>query len=212
MSNFVTFIGFLFGIFGFLFLIWKRLKEDYQGEKIFSFGFLVTLFVIIGFLVGNFMASLISTSVVFNPAGLWFWTSFTFGIIGFVLGFYKFHLRFFEILEGAGLSFLFWFFTLILSFSIQTVDLKLLLFSVFVLLLIVFFFFIDARYKTFNWYKSGKIGFSGLTVLGIFFLVRGLVALIDPTMVSFIGKLDAIIDSVLAFVFFVTLFNLSGNI
>jgi len=212
MSNIITIIGFIVGIFGFLFLVWKRLVDDYKAEEIFSFGFVVLGFLIVGFLTGVFLNGLFPNSSVFSPSGLWFWTAFIFGVIGFIFGFYRFKLRFFEILEGAGIAFLFWFFAVSFAFSLETTNLKLLLFSTATGILIAFFFFIDSRYKSFNWYKSGKIGFSGLTILGLFFLFRAILALFDPTMISFIGKLDAIVDSVVAFVFFVTLFNLSGNI
>jgi len=203
-------IGIPIGILGFLFLIWRRLREDYTTDRIFSFSFTVGGFLILGFVVGIFLQSKIVPSHIFNPAGMWFWFSFLFSLIGFGIGFYKFKLRFFETLESVGIAFLFWLFPLFLISSIKLVDIRLLLFCVFEIVLIILFYFLDSRYKSFSWYKSGRVGFAGLCVLVIFFLIRLVVALILPNMLSFIGKFDAICDVVVAFAFLITLLNLSG--
>ena len=212
MSNIVNLIGLTIGIFGFLFFFWKRTKEDYSSNEIFSFAFTLLGSILLGSLLGYFISSRFSLkSSVFNLSGLWFWGGFIFGCLGFSLAYFKFKLRFFETLEAGTVGFLFFYLSILLSFSLQVTDIKLLLFVALQALLISLFFFLDSRYKSFSWYKSGKIGFTGLTILGIFFLMRAIVALLDPSMLSFVGKVDAIVDSLVAFAFFITLFNLSGN-
>ncbi len=210
MSNISIFLGMPIGILGFLFLIWRRLREDYTSNKIFSFGFVLSGCLFVGFILGLFLQSKILYPAVFNPSGLWFWFSFVFISLGFVYSFYVIKFQFFETLEAVGLAFLFWLFVVFLINSIIFVDLKLLMFSIFVGVLIAFFYFVDTRYKSFLWYKSGRVGFSGLIIFAIFFLARSVVALINPNMLSFIGRFDAIISAIASFAFFVTLYNLSG--
>ncbi len=209
MSTISLIIGLIIGVLGFLFLFWRRLKEDYSSNQIFSFGFIVVGFVLLGFLVG-FAIYNIQHTIYFNSRGLWFWGSFIFGSIGFFVAERSIKLKFFETLESANLGFLFLMFSIFIVNSLEKVDLKLLLFAGVVGGLIPLFFFLNSKYKSFTWYKSGKIGFAGLSILGIFFLVRSVVALIDPSMISFIGRIDAIPDSIAAFIFFAALYNLSG--
>lgn len=206
MSNVISNV---IGILGFLFLFWRRTKEDYSSDQIFSFSFTIVLGILIGFLVGSFIGNKIPSSNIFSPKSLWFWGSFIGGCIGFEIAFLKSKLRFFENLEAASLGFIFWIFAISLISSIQTLDLKLLTYSVILGSLIPLFFFFSSHYKRFAWYKSGKIGFAGLATLAVFFLTRFLVALIDPAMLSFTSKFDAIIDITVAFAFFITLFKLA---
>ncbi|CAN5278386.1 hypothetical protein BH10PAT1_BH10PAT1_7000 [soil metagenome] len=214
MSNTTIILSTIIGLLGFLFLLWRRLKEDYTSEQIFSFGFIVALFLEIGFFIGLFFQNRIHSSSVFSANGLWFWLAFIFMIMGFAVAYLKpnsnaiFKLRFFELLEATGIGFIFWFFSNLLINSIKIINLPSLIYSVFIAILISFFFFLDNRYKSFSWYKSGKVGFTGLVILGIFFLSRSVVALLDPGMLSFIGKVDAIISAIASFGFFITLYNL----
>ena len=209
MSNITILIGLPVGIIGFLFLFWRRLKEDYPVDQIFSFGFTILGFLLSGLFIGLFLKDKIGVTPIFNPKGLWFWLALLFGAAGFGVGFMKLKMRFFESLEAAALGFLFLSFDVSILTSIQTLDFKLLLFSLFQFLLILSFFVIDIHYKRLSWYKSGKVGFAGLMILGTFFLSRAVLALINPTMISFIGKFDAIISSIVAFIFFMILYNLS---
>lgn len=207
MSNLSLIIGMPIGILGFLFLFWRRLKEDYTSNLIFSFGFLIIAFMIIGFVIGFFLKTKIPVSPVFNPRGLWFWGAFAGGGIGLAFVFLtplvgaQFKPRFFETLEALVLGFLFWFVSVSLFSSP--------LFSIFTAALFPLFYFLNKKYKTFTWYKSGKIGFAGLSIFGIFFLMRSIVALISPSMIFLTGRGDAIVGSILSFIFFISLYNLS---
>jgi hypothetical protein len=208
MSNLSILIGLPIGILGFLFFFWKRLKEDYGNEQIFSFSFIIAGFIIFGFVMGILFYGKLTTSII-SSHGFWFWGSFLFGVIGFGIAHIKFRLRFFETLEAAGLGFLFFSLFFSLVNSVVNKDIKLLAFSIFQAILIYFFFFLDSRYKRFTWFKSGRVGFAGLVILSVFFLGRAIVALINPSMLSFTGKFDAIISSTTSFIFFLILYNLS---
>lgn len=209
MSNISPIIGFLIGILGFLFLTWRRLKEDYISDQIFSTGFIIIAFMLVGFSLSLAVYN-IQNTIFFNTEGLVFWLPLLFGTIGFVFCFYRFKLRFFETLESVGLGLIFLFASSVMGSSVKTLNLKATLFALVIFALIPLFFVFDKNYKKFSWYKSGKVGFSGLTILGIFFLVRAIIALISPNMLSFIGKSDAILSSIVAFIFFLTLYNLSN--
>ncbi len=208
MSNLKLIIALPIAILGFLFLFWRRTKEDYSSDQIFSFSFLIMISMLVGFSIGIFLDNKIPASKVFSPQGLWFWGSFVGACIGFGVAFLKLKLRFFENLEAAGLGFIFWIFAISAVNSIQAGNLKLLIYSIIIGSLIPLFTVLNSRYKRLIWYKSGKVGFSGLSVLAILFLTRVVVALVDPRMLSFTGKFDAIIDSLVAFAFLITLFKL----
>src|SRR6266478_5981851 len=111
MSNITILIALPIGILGFLFLFWRRLKEDYPGDQIFTFGFIVAACILVGFFSGLSVYN-IQHTIYFSPHGLWFWLAFLFGGVGFFVSFMKLKLRFFETLEAAGLGFLFWIFTI----------------------------------------------------------------------------------------------------
>lgn len=191
---FFTFLAVLI----FLFVFWKRLKEDYTHELIFTTGF----FVLAGLFLGNFVSSR------FFPTW-WFWTSFLGAFTGIFVGILRFKLRIFETLEAGIIGLIPWVGLILLQDSIENSSLVSFLAFIVVLGLIVLFFFFDAHYKKFTWYKSGRVGFSGLATLGLFFLVRSAIAPISPNVLSFVGKYEAIISGILAFVFFLLVFNLS---
>lgn len=191
----------LFGFFGFLvfvFLFWRRLKEDYADEVVFSSAFLI--------LGSALLLNLVSQK--FFP-GWWFWASTLGAVVGFLGAVIRFKLMVFETIEALVISGLSWLSLVFLQDSISSSSAPSLGGFLATFFLVGLFFFLDAHYKKFSWYKSGKVGFSGMTTLGIFFLVRAVVASTFPFMISFVGRLDAIISGVLAFLAFLTVFNLS---
>jgi hypothetical protein len=120
-------------------------------------------------------------------------------------------MKFFETLDACIPGFLFWALFVFLSDSIAFSNLSSLIASGIVLLIIVLFFFLDSRYKRFVWYRSGRIGFSGFSVLGIFFILRAVFAAAFIDVLSFVGTLDVIISAVVAFFSFLIVFNLARN-
>lgn len=180
-----------FGILLFLFLFWKKLKEDYHYEKIFNLG----LISILGLTIGHLIAS--SYFIDYR-----FWFQFLGLGLGFILGIYWQKIKFFESLDALIVSILPWFSLAYLSQAIQ--NSSLVSFVVFWagLFLIFVYFYLDSQYRKFIWYKSGRVGFSGLTVVSIFFALR---ILISNSVV------ESYISGAVAFVFFLLLFNLSKN-
>lgn len=188
----------LFAVLTFLFIFWKRLKEDYLQNQIFTSGFCI--------LLGIAIANIISDN--FLPKW-WFWLSLVGISLGTIAGIYKYNFRIFETVEAVILSSLFLYFWFFVYNWLSFLDSKYLGASAVVFGTIMLFLVFDKRYKHFTWYRSGRVGFSGMATAGVFFITRSLVALIMSDMVSFVGKIDAIISALLAFTAFLILFNLS---
>ena len=184
----------------FLFLFWRRLKEDYTSNIIFGVSFFVLAGFLSGFLVSKY----------FFPH--WFFWLEAFGaFLGFSFGLVKYNTRFFETFEALFIAFLSW-----LTFYYWVEFTKkpswgggMVAFLNFGLILL--FNFVDSRYKNFNWYKSGKIGLAGLLAAGVFFLVRAAIALEFPFVVSFPGRSEIVLSGVCAFSLFLLIYNLAKN-
>lgn len=188
----------LIGILVFLFIFWRRLKEDYSTDIVFSSVFII----VFTCLAGGFI------SLKFFPEW-WFWGA-TFGIIlGFTIAALRFSLRFYETVEAVVLGLFPWLIVLFITDSVRNSSLFSILYSVTIIAELVLFNYLEENYKNFTWYKSGRAGFSGLTILGIFFIIRAVIALFSPFVLSFVGKTDAILSGVSAFIVFLLLFNLS---
>lgn len=186
------------GIILFLFLFWKRLKDDYSSNIVFSVSFFVLLGTCLGYLI----------SAYFFPR--WFFWLEAFGsFLGFTIGIIKYNTRFFETFEALFISFLPWLTLFYLAEFIKKPGWAV---GVIVLVnfgLILLFDFVSTRYKNFSWYKSGKIGLAGLLTSGAFFLTRAAIATLLPSVVSFSGRSETILSGVCAFTIFLLIYNLS---
>lgn len=190
----------LSGIILFLFLFWRRLKEDYPANQIFTTAF----YVLGGILLGYLVSLKVSRES-------WFWTELAGITLGFNVGILRYKLRFLEVLEALTLGLLPWLGIIFLQDSIDNSSLSSFLSFFAVTCLITLFAFLTSHYKHFAWYKSGRVGFSGLATLGTFFLVRAAFASLFPFVISFIGKYEAILSGTAAFVFFLATFNLARS-
>ena len=185
------------GILVFLFIFWKRLKEDFAAEIIFRSSFYILLGVLAGYLV----------SLNFFPS--WFlWIEFLGIIVGLSISIYFLKMRFYETFEALIISVLPWLGFIFLADSVARTVLGSFLAFIVILIMVFMAYWLDTHYKSFAWYKSGKIGFAGMATLGIIFLIRSLIAISGITMLSFVGKIDAIMSGVLAFGCFLLLYNL----
>lgn len=203
-------ISSIVGLFCFAFFFWKRLKEDYTSTQIFSVTFYGLIGAALGLLLGNFLLlPHLAKSAVFDPGGLWFWGALVGFTVGIAAGLRRFHMRFVETLEAAGIGILFLLLGVFISDAASSASWISLAVSLFLTLCLIAFFTLDKKYKSFGWYKSGRVGFAGAAVLGSLFLTRSVVAIVFPFVLSFIGKIDAIISSVIAFAFFFLVYNLS---
>lgn len=199
MSNVLTVISFAVSLLAFLFFFWRRLRDDFDSSTIFRSGLLMLAGFSIGSTIsGMFLPELIPSSKIFSSTGMWFWGALVGLGLGFVVSQRIFKLPLYETLEAAIVGFLF-------ASPFITKE------WVYTLISLALYYFIRDRYKSFSWYKSGKVGFAGLSTLGIFFLVRSLLALFGSTMIVFtgIGKVEVVICAALAFLCFFAVYNLS---
>ena len=188
----------LVGVFIYLFIFWKKLKEDYVANQIFTTGILSILFGILAYFI----------STRFLPMW-WFWLALIGFTAGLTLGIIRYHMRGYETAEAAGVAILPWLFLIFITDSIINQSIYSFLYAMTVVIAVVVYLILNSKYKEFSWYASGRVGFAGLTAIGIFFLLRGIIAFIFPDMISFVGKIDALISGMVAFVVFLSVFNLA---
>lgn len=182
----------------FLYLYWRRLKVDYISSQIFTSGFYIILSAgLIGFITSHY------------ESGWWFWTGFLGAVVGLSVGILRFKMRILEAVEAASVAFLPVVSFIFLSGFVKTPGVFLAFGVVIPLLLLALFFILDKKYKGFIWYKSGRIGFAGLSVLGLFFLIRSVVAIVFSDMISFVGSADSLISGILSFISFLAIYNLA---
>ena len=188
----------LIGGVAFLFIFWKKLREDYPSYQVFTTAF----YIIAGASLG-FILSLKS----FPP--WWFWAGFIGILAGLGLGVLRFKFRFFESFEASIFGLLPWLSLIFLADSIKSSSVASFLAFVLAVGLIGLYYYFDKHYKNFSWYRSGRIGFSGLTVAGAFFLLRALFAIAFPFVISFVNKYEVVLSGVSAFILFLLTFNLA---
>ena len=188
----------LVGAFLFFYLFWKRLKEDYPANALFSTSFFVSIGIGAGYLLSLWL-----------DRSWWFWLEFVGVLLGASAGILRYKLRVYEIVEGIVFALLPWLGIFFLADSIIESALTSFLAFFSVTCLITLFAFLDSHYKNFAWYRSGRVGFSGLTTLALFFLLRAGFAPFFPFVISFTGRLEAILSGVVSFGLFLVTFNLA---
>ncbi|QQG41442.1 MAG: hypothetical protein HYV90_04775 [Candidatus Woesebacteria bacterium] len=186
------------GVLIFLFIFWKRLKEDYSSEIIFKAAFLLLTVLAAFFVLGN---QFLREWLFFTEAA---------GIpVGVLIAVSRLRVRFFETLEAAIIGLMPWLSLFFLADSVTSKSLSSFLGFLAILILMFVFYYLDVHYKNFGWYKSGKIGFSGLTTLALIFFIRSLVAIMGITMISFVNqRSEAIISGSIVLLCLLGLYNL----
>lgn len=185
------------GILIFLFIFWKRLKEDYSSEIIFKTASTILSGILIMWLL----------SLRFFPSGF-LWFIFLGALSGLSFAVYRYNVLVYETFEAFIISVLPWLSFLFLKDSVTGSSLVSFFAFLVTLIFIFIFYYLDIHYKRFAWYKSGKIGFSGLSVVGFIFVTRSAIALMGITMISFLGRLEVYFSGVAAVIAFALLFNL----
>ena len=188
------------GVSLFLFIFWKRLKEDYLPDQIFA----TATFSIVGITVGALMAK-------YLLPGWWFWFIAAFSFFGLSIGILKYKFRFHEVFEAGFIGLMPWLSAIFLFDSVRTISVMSFLSFVVIILLLGLYYYLDTHYKNFSWYLSGRVGFAGLTTAAIFFLVRAALALSSNPVLSLSGKFDGLISGVAAFTLFLLTYNLRGK-
>jgi branched-subunit amino acid transport protein len=189
----------LLGIFVFLFIFWKRLREDYSSEIIFKTAFEI----LIGILIGSLL------SLKFPQAGF-FWLAILGALMGLTLAILSLKVKFYETFEALIISSFPWVSFVFLLDSITHASLSSFFAFIAILVLVFISYYLDAHYKNFTWYKSGKIGFAGIVTVALFFITRALLAIFGISMVSFVSlRFEALISGSAAFICFILLYNLA---
>jgi len=188
------------GLLIFLFLFWKRLKEDYLPNQIFSTFFYILFFILLSYFISiNFFSF------------WWFWSTYIGFLLGLVISLFRFKLKFYETYEAAFLGFLICFSLYLLGDSVKNLNVVSFFGFAVSMFLIGTFQFIDMNYKNFSWYRSGRVGFTGLAISLLFFLVRLLTYIFFPNTLSLIQGFEIYFDSVSSFIFLALTYNLSRS-
>ena len=213
MSNLVLLLSSLLpGILVFCFIFWRRLKEDYSSEILFSSSLHAVFYILsfsgIAYYVFVYPEPYIANSI-FNPHEMWFWG----GVIGYLVGIFrairKFSLRRNEAIEASSMALLPWYGMILVSWSLIPLDMFGFLTGVFVLVLFVFSVWLDANRKRVSLLDINKPPFVAYLIFGLLFLARTVVGAVLPDMLSFVGPVDLIFSAVVAFLL---LFSVYGQL
>ena len=189
----------LSGVIVFLFIFWKRLREDYSSEIIFKVAFEILAGILVGTLV----------LLKFPQIGF-FWLAILGSLTGLILAVFGLKVRFYETFEALIIASFPWISFVFLLDSITHSSLSSFFAFIAILVFVFISYYLDAHYKNFTWYRSGKIGFAGIATAALFFVVRSSLAIFGINMVSFVSlRVEAVISGAVAFICFVLLYNLA---
>lgn len=164
---------FIIGLFFFSFVFWKKLREDYPNEHIFTF----TLLAFLGGILGWWLSSQLLPGFVF-------WSTLVTGSAFALWALKRFEFRFFEVADSISPAWFWLSFFTFLGLGLPK-DVLLLLESLVSLFSAFIYKIILSRYRTFSWYPSGKVGFAGAIALAFYFLLRASVAIFAFFVLSF---------------------------
>lgn len=184
-----SFLSSLIGILVFLFIFWKKMREDHSSEIIFS----SASFILLGILIGSFF-------------GFWF---ILLGIVlGVVASYLKNRIRVYEAVDALVISLLPWLSFYFLNDAAVSSSFSSFIGFLAVLLMILVYCFFWVKYKSFRWFKSGRVGFTGLATLFIFFLIRLALAIKFEGVLSFHQSLEVYLSGLSAAAAAFTVFRL----
>lgn len=162
-----------------LFIIWKRLREDYADEQIFSFSFLVSLAGLLGFSLSYF-----------TFPNLTLWNAILGTLLAAISFSKRFSMRFFETLEAITPA------ILLILLTISVTGLRFSGWSVLSLVepivnvfLLLLFVYVSRNFRKFLWYPSGKLGLASLMVLAFWGFGRAVLANFSPGVLTFSDRL-----------------------
>jgi hypothetical protein len=187
----------------YLFLFWRKLREDYYQEALFSLS-LVQVLVLTG------LYWLIQYRLVLN----FYYLEVVFVVIAYLLvslWFKRGEVNKIEIIEGSLIAYwwvnLFWCTLLLFKDWSHWQSLGL---EVFVTVLsLVVYLIVNNNYKKFGWYRSGRVGIAGLTALGAALLLKGSVVFVFPTVFHF--PIAPLIFGAFAFLDFMLVYMLANQ-
>lgn len=177
------------------------MREDYISQSIFTASVLVVVGVVLGAVLAVGLGQLFVESAIFSRSGLWFWGAFLSLQVASFFSSRKLRLKYVELLESMDIGALLWLSIVVLPIFWPASAVGIVLFGL--------FYFFESKYRNISWYKSGRVGFSGFSVLTLFFLFRLVVALMAPDMIIFVGKVDVVLSAAAAFLFAFSVYNLA---
>lgn len=186
------------GILTFLFLFWKRLKEDYSSEIIFTSAMFVLLFLGVG--------AVLSQKIF---PGFWFWLTLLGSFFGLLLGARRFNMDMVESFEAFGISLLPYLSLIFFQNSVTTESLPSFIAFAVCLSLFGLYYYISGIYKNFLWYASGRVGFAGLFTFAIFFIIKAVAGLILPPGFVSSGRIETLLSGGLSFTLFFVIVNIA---
>lgn len=192
----VILLSILFSVI-FSYIFWKRLKDDYVPEHIFTTEVYVGIGILLAIVIRHFYPK------------YWVESAFILAALFCLIGIRRFKMRWNEVLDGLIIALLPGanFYYLVDSVSTRSIESVVMWGTT--LLLFFAYFLIDKRYKSFSFYPSGKIGFSGFFVLGVFSIVGLIVAIIGTDMITFNTSLESLFSGISAIVSIVIIVLLS---
>lgn len=183
-----------------MFIAWRALREDYISKLIFNCLFIIFLFTYFTAFVTYELTHNLSKTAISDPRNLWFWGGFLGFMIALVYASKKFRIKLNELFNGIVAS---W--AVILMISLIPVNIY---YALFMLLLLLIYNYLETHYRKFRWYRSGKIGFSGLFLFCLFFSFRAIVAIPFTDIIASVGKVDFIPSGIVAFLSAFSLYNM----
>lgn len=162
---FANILVYFLGAVIFLFIFWKKLKDDTTSDIVFSVGFLV-------------IAAILVTQK-------YFWLQLIAITLAASFGIWKFKMRINEVFDALVIALLPWLALVFLKTSVVKVSAPAFVGFIMILVLIGVYYLVDAHYKKFTWYKSGRIGLSGAVVSILFVLIYIVLATFLPNVLSF---------------------------
>lgn len=221
MSTFIAIFTLIIATMVFLFYFWKNLRDDHTSETVFASGFILIIASIVAAVIIQAVGLSFAPTRIFSPRGLWFWGG-TAGFLGamFFLA-RKYSIRFFELFESATIGILLSLFIISLHELFEARNPSTIAVSLILFFLFIFYNLARRNYKSYAWYKSGRVGFASLATVTLFFFTKAISAIFFyAPMVSFgrgkgyslfIGRVDAIISTAAAFLLIICIYNLSHN-
>lgn len=164
-----------------LFILWRKIREDYLSSQIFGLAFLIYFSVIVYILTRPLYVIKFSEWVVIIVPVI------------IILVYCRFaRMRLNEVMNalvpGILVSYLNYYVYAVFSGN------TFLILAIIPLILLGFLFaYLEKNFKKLHWYKSGKVGFSGFVVLTILLAGNSIIAFVAPAMVFFSGKINAVI-------------------
>ena len=182
-------------IFVFSFSFWRGLKDDYISSQIFSTSITVFLAFATGLIISTYFKE------------YRFWILFSALISGYIIGSYRNAIKIYDGYDSFIVSLLSAGLVSGIIF-LRSINLTEIIFYISITASLLIFFLVHRQYKSFIWYRSGKRGFSGLFITGLFFLIRSAVSLTKPELTIMVTTYDIFISGLISFVSFLNIFIL----